>query len=69
MITSSNEVVRAEIQPSAQHMVLVLLTIIKYPRKGSDMASALVWVDGTYREMTKNKNKLCYLIIYLRFYW
>lgn len=67
MITGSNEVVCAGIQPSAQRVVLVLLIIIKHPRKESDMVSALIWVDKTYKEMAKNKNELYYLIIYLRF--
>lgn len=41
-VTDSNEVVHVQIQPSAQHMILVLLVIIKHTRKEADMVSTLI---------------------------
>ena len=58
MITDNNEVVHARIQSATQHVVLVLLIIIKHTRKKSDMASALIRAFRTYKEMIFLKKQI-----------
>lgn len=61
MITDSDKVVNAGIQPGAQHVILVLLIIIKHTRKESDMVSAFMWGVRTCEKMTL-KTAVSYIV-------
>lgn len=64
MITDSDKVVNAGIQPGAHPVILVLLIIIKHTKKESDMVSAFMWGVQTCEQMTL-KVPVSYIIWYL----